>query len=351
MHSLGQLIDQIKPLDQESMKQAKYRTDELLKPIGSLGRLEDIVTQLAGIYRTPELKPGRKQIIVMAADHGVFDEGIAVTPKSVTAIQAFNMTRGLTGVCALAHAAGVEVNIVDVGIDCDPLPGVLNMKVARGCGNIAKEPAMTREQAEQLLLASANLAIAQVANGVSVLGVGELGIGNTTPAAAMVSILTGTKPEQVVGLGANFPSDRLHHKIAVVEQAIACNRPDPNDGLDVLAKVGGFDLVGMTGVMLGGAAAGVPIVLDGFLSYACALVACRIAPQVWHYLLPSHLSAEKGSCVALAHMDLKPFLQLEMRLGEGSGAAIAMQIIDSACSMYQRMGKLADDNLVLPTPA
>ena len=138
MHTLGQLIDQIKPLDQDAMKQAKHRTDGLLKPLGSLGRLEDIVTQLAGIYRTPELKTGRKQIIVMAADHGVFDEGIAVTPKNVTAIQAFNMTRGLTGVCALAHAAGVEVNIVDVGIDCDPLPGVLNMKVARGCGNIAK---------------------------------------------------------------------------------------------------------------------------------------------------------------------------------------------------------------------
>ena len=195
------------------------------------------------------------------------------------------------------------------------------------------------------------LAMAQVANGVAILGVGELGIGNTTPAAAMVSVLTGTKPEQVVGLGANYPSDRLHHKIAVVEQAIACNRPDPNDGLDVLAKVGGFDLVGMTGVMLGGAAAGVPIVLDGFLSYACALVACRIAPQVWHYLLPSHLSAEKGSCVALAHMDLKPFLQLDMRLGEGSGAAIAMQIIDAAHSMYNRMGKLVDDNLALPVPS
>lgn len=353
MQTLEQLTQSIQPLDQKAMQQAKTRIDGLLKPIGSLGRLETLAVQMAGIYRSTTLKTGRKEIIVMAADHGVFDEGIAVTPKEVTAIQAYNMTkgRGLTGVCALAHAAGVDVNIVDVGIDCDPIPGVLNMKVARGCGNIAKTAAMSREQCESLLLSTAKLAMNRVKDGITVLGVGELGIGNTTPAAAMVSVITGAKPEQSVGLGANYPSDKLHHKVAIVEQAIAVNQPDPEDGVDILAKVGGFDLVGMTGTMLGGAAAGVPIVLDGFLSYACALVACKICPAVWHYLIPSHLSAEKGSQIALAHMDLKPFLQLEMRLGEGSGAAIAMQILDAAASMYNRMGLLVDDNLSLPNPS
>lgn len=352
MQTLEQLTQSIQPLDQSAMQQAKARVDGLLKPIGSLGRLEMLAIQMAGIYRSPALKIGRKEIIVMAADHGVFDEGIAITPKEVTAIQAFNMTkgRGVTGVCALAYAAGVAVNIVDVGIDCDPIPGVLDMKVARGCGNIAKTAAMSREQCESLLLATAQLAMQRVQDGITVLGVGELGIGNTTPAAAIVSVLTGAKPEQVVGLGANFPSDKIQHKIAVVEQAISVNRPNPQDGIDVLAKVGGFDLVGMTGTMLGGAAAGVPVVLDGFLSYACALVACKICPAVWHYLIPSHLSAEKGSQVALAHMDLKPFLQLDMRLGEGSGAAIAMPILDAAITMYNRMGLLKDAALELPTP-
>ena len=175
-------------------------------------------------------------------------------------------------------------------------------------------------------------------------------IGNTTPAAAMVSVFTVVPAEEAVGLGANYPSDRLHHKVAVVEQAIQTNRPDATDPLDVLAKVGGFDLVGMTGVMLGGAAAGVPVVLDGFLSYACALAACRLAPQLWQYLIPSHLSAEKGSLLALAHLDFRPFLQLGMRLGEGSGAALAMPILEAAISMYQRMGLLSEVNLDLPAP-
>lgn len=257
METLEQLIHLIQPLDQKAMQQAKARIDGLLKPIGSLGRLESLAVQMAGIYRSASLKTGRKEIIVMAADHAVFDEGIAVTPKAVTAIQAYNMTkgRGLTGVCALAYVAG------------------------------------------------------------------------------LTSILL------------------MLESIAIVEQAIAVNKPDPEDGVDILAKVGGFDLVGMTGTMLGGAAAGVPIVLDGFLSYACALVACKICPAVWHYLIPSHLSAEKGSQIALAHLDLKPFLQLDMRLGEGSGAAIAMHIIDAAISMYNRMGLLVDDNLTLPDPS
>lgn len=351
MQTLKQLTDAIQPLDQQAMEQAREHIDGLLKPIGSLGRLEDIARQMAGIYRTTTLPQGRKQIFVMAADHGVFAEGIAVTPKEVTAIQAYNSTRGLTGVCALAYAAGVDVSIVDVGIDCDPIPGVLTMKVARGCGNIAHGPAMTLAQAEQLLLDSARLAQDAVAQGVTVLGVGELGIGNTTPAAAMVSVFTGARPEDVVGLGANYPSERLSHKVDVVKQAIRCNRPNAQNGLDVLAGVGGFELVAMTGIMLGGAAAGVPVVLDGFLSYACALAACRIAPQVWNYLIPSHVSAEKGSAIALTYLDLKPFLLMDMRLGEGSGAAIAMQIIDSACAMYTRMGRLADDHIDLPDPS
>jgi len=178
--------------------------------------------------------------------------------------------------------------------------------------------------------------------------VGELGMANTTPAAAMVSVFTGSDPIDTVGMGANLPADKISHKVAVVRQALEINQPDARDGTDVLAKVGGFDLVGMTGVLLGAAAAGLPVVLDGYLSYASALAACRIAPGVRAYLIPSHLSAEKGAQLALKHLDLEPYLHMGMRLGEGSGAALAMHIVDAACAMHNNMGTLAGSNIELP---
>lgn len=332
------------------MARAKIRLDGLLKPPGSLGRLEQLAIQLAGMRGLYRHHVDRKQIIVMAADHGVYDEGVAVSPREVTVVQALNMVKGITGVCVLAANAGAEVKIVDVGIESETLPGVLDMKVARGSGNIACEAAMTRQQAEDLLFASAKLTLQQAADGVKVFGVGELGMANTTPAAAMVSVFTDSDPQLVVGIGANFPSKQLHHKEAVVRRAIETNQPDGSDGIDVLAKVGGFDLVGMTGVMLGAAAAGLPVVLDGFLSYASALAACRIAPSVREYLIPSHLSAEKGAVIALQHLQLEPYLHMEMRLGEGSGAALAMNLVDAACAMYNNMGLLAESNIELPMP-
>ncbi|CNH28893.1 nicotinate-nucleotide--dimethylbenzimidazole phosphoribosyltransferase [Yersinia kristensenii] len=350
MQTLSSILRRIGPLDSRAMSRAKVRLDGLLKPCGSLGRLEQLAIQLAGMRGLYGHQVDRKQIIVMAADHGVFDEGVAISPRAVTMIQALNMVKGVTGVCVLSTNAGAEVKIVDVGIDSDTLPGVIDMKVARGSGNIAREAAMTRQQAEELLVASATLALQQAADGVKVFGVGELGIANTTPAAAMVSVFTDSDPQLVVGIGANFPSEQLHHKIAVVRRAIETNQPDANDGIDVLAKVGGFDLVGMAGVMLGAAAAGLPVVLDGFLSYASALAACRIEPKVRDYLIPSHLSAEKGAVIALNHLQLEPYLQMDMRLGEGSGAALAMHLVDAACAMYNNMGSLAESNIELPAP-
>ncbi|MEC5317811.1 nicotinate-nucleotide--dimethylbenzimidazole phosphoribosyltransferase [Brenneria populi subsp. brevivirga] len=347
--ALSSLVKAITPLDKEAMRRTALRLDSLLKPLGSLGRLEQLAIQLAGMRGISAHQAARKQIIVMAADHGVYEEGVAISPRAVTAIQAANMVKGITGVCVLAANAGAEVKVVDVGIDSDPLPGVLNMKVRRGSGNIAREAAMTYRQAQDLLLACAQLTQRQAAAGVRVFGVGELGMANTTPAAAIISVLTDSDPQQVVGVGANFPSERLHHKVAVVRRAIACNQPNAHDGVDVLAKVGGFELVGMAGVMLGAAAAGLPVVLDGFLSYASALAACRIAPQARDYLIPSHFSAEKGAVIALRHLQMEPYLQLGMRLGEGSGAAIAMHLIDAACAMHNNMGQLSDSNIVLPS--
>ena len=227
-------------------------------------------------------------------------------------------------------------------------PGVLDMKVARGSGNIAQGPAMSREQGQELLLEVMRYTRALAQEGVTLFGVGELGMANTTPAAAIVSVLTGSDAQEVVGIGANLPLAKVGNKVAVVRRAIAVNQPDPNDGLDVLSKVGGFDLLGMTGVMLGAASCGLPVVLDGFLSYAAALAACQIAPEVKPYLIPSHYSAEKGARIALAHLGLEPYLNMGMRLGEGSGAALAMPIVEAACAMYHRMGILAASNIVLP---
>ena len=287
----------------------------------------------------------------MCADHGVWHEGVTPSPQVVTAIHAGNMVRGNTGVCVLAAQAGARVQVVDVGIDADPLPGLINLKVARGSGNIARTAAMSRQQAETVLLASMHLTRQLAADGVKVFGVGELGMANTTPAAAVISVLTGSDPDAVVGCGANLPLAQRGHKVAVVRQAIALNQPNPEEGLDVLAKVGGYDLVGMTGVILGAASCGLPVVLDGFLSYASALAACRMAPTAHPSLVPSHLSAEKGAQIALDALGLRPYLDMDMRLGEGSGAALAMHLLEAASVMYNQMGTLAQSNIVLPNTA
>ncbi len=349
MQTLTSLLRAIPLPDSAAMLRAQQHIDGLLKPPGSLGRLESLAVQLAGM---PGLKGvphvNGKAMLVMCADHGVWDEGVAVSPKVVTAIQAANMTRGTTGVCVLAAQAGAKVHVIDVGIDAEPIPGVVNMRVARGCGNIAEGPAMSRSQAEDLLLEVIRYTHELAKDGVTLFGVGELGMANTTPAAAIVSVLTGSDAEEVVGIGANLPLSRVGNKVDVVRRAIAVNQPDRHDGVDVLAKVGGFDLVGMAGVMLGAASCGLPVVLDGFLSYSAALAACQIAPQIKPYLIPSHFSAEKGARTALAHLELDPYLNMGMRLGEGSGAALAMPIVEAACAMYNNMGQLAASNIVLP---
>lgn len=348
---LDDLKESIIPVDEIARERAQQHIDQLFKPIGSLGTLETLACQLASIYRTTKWHTGKKKIFVMAADHGVFAEGVAVTPQEVTTMQAVNTVKGLTGVAALSFATGVDVEMIDVGIDCDPIEGITNMKVARGCGNIAKEPAMSYEQAEQLILDTANYVKQSIdREQLSVIGVGELGIANTTPAAAIISTVTGQLPTHVVGLGANLPRSQRQHKVDVVSAALAINNPNPDDPIDIMAKVGGFDLAGMTGAILGAASMRVPVVLDGFLSYASAIIACQIQPNVWDYLVPSHESAEKGAVIALEYLKLKPFLHMGLRLGEGSGATLAMPFIDAAHAMVNRMGTMGNDGVDLPSP-
>ncbi|EJV7176079.1 nicotinate-nucleotide--dimethylbenzimidazole phosphoribosyltransferase [Escherichia sp. 93.1518] len=350
MQTLADLLNTIPAIDHAAMSRVQRHIDGLLKPVGSLGRLEALAVQLAGmpgLNGVPHV--GKKAVVVMCADHGVWDEGVTISPKAVTAIQAENMLRGTTGVCVLAAQAGAKVHVIDVGIDtAEPIPGLINMRVARGSGNIASGSAMSRCQAEELLLEVIRYTRELAKNGVTLFGVGELGMANTTPAAAIVSTIAGRDPEEVVGIGANLPTDKLANKVDVVRRAIMLNQPNPLDGVDVLAKVGGFDLVGMAGVISGAASCGLPVLLDGFLSYAAALAACQMSPAIKPYLIPSHLSAEKGARIALAHLELEPYLNMEMRLGEGSGAALAMPIIEAACTIYNNMGELAASNIILP---
>ena len=348
MTTLATLITEIKPLNQQAMSKAQAHLDGLIKPVGSLGRLEHLALQLSGMGGLdPALTINKKLMMVMCADHGVYAEGVSAAPQSVTRIQAENMTRHNTGVCLLAAQAGADVCIVDVGIDGDPLPGLVNMKVARGSGNIARGPAMSRQQAEALLLAIAQLTREKARRGVNLFGVGELGMANTTAASAVVSALLALPPESTVGRGANLPEEKLAHKMAVVRLALETNQPDPDDGIDVLAKVGGFDIVAMAGVMLGAASLGLPVVLDGFISCASALAICQVAPGVRPYLIASHRSGEQGAQRVLDALGLPAYLQLEMRLGEGSGAALALPLVDAACLLYHNMGYLADSNITL----
>jgi nicotinate-nucleotide--dimethylbenzimidazole phosphoribosyltransferase len=343
MNLLKQTIKEIGNLDKEAMEKARKRVDNLIKPPGSLGRLEEIVVQLAGITGKLFPKVDKKSVIVMAADHGVYEEGVAVFPQTVTAIQTRNFAKGVTGVCALAKQAGANVVPVDVGVleDIDD-PNVINRKIKYGTDNMAKGPAMTTEEAIKALEVGIEIASSEINKGVNLLATGEMGICNTTPSAAIVSVIGGYDPLEVTGIGANYPVEKLEYKAGVIKRAIDVNKPNPEDGIDVLAKVGGLEIGGMAGVMLAGAANRVPIVVDGFISTAAALIACAIQPKTKNFLIPSHASIEKGAIKASEILGLKPMLNMDMRLGEGSGAVLAFNIIESAVYMNNEMITFAE---------
>ncbi len=338
MNLLKETTGKIGVLDRESMEKAKGRMDSLIKPPGSLGKLEDIVIQLAGI--TGDLYPrvDKKSVIVMAADHGVYEEGVAVFPQAVTIIQTSNFPKGVTGVCAIAKQAGADVIPVDIGIKGEmDEPGVINEKIKYGTDNMTKGPAMTREEAIRSLEVGIKIANEEINKGKNILATGEMGICNTTPSAAIVSVIGRYEPIEVTGVGANFPEERLAFKAGIVKKAIEVNMPDPLDGIDILSKVGGLEIGGMAGVMLAGAARRVPVVVDGFISTAAALIACKIEPKVKDFLIPSHCSIERGAIKALELLGLEAMLNMNMRLGEGSGAVLAFNIIEAATYVNNEM--------------
>ena len=332
---LDALVRAVAPLDRGAMTAAEEYQARLAKPPGSLGRLEEISIQLAGITGRVHNALNKKQLLVFAADNGVVAEGVSSAPQSVTKQQSINLMRGKTGAAVLAKHFGCGLTVCDVGVNADIYEStVLNRKIAYGTQNICTGPAMTREQTLQAILTGAEIARTVDAD---VIGVGEMGIGNTTTSSAVLAVLLGTDVEAVTGRGGGITEESFRKKKAVIRTAIEVNRPDRDDVVGVLSKVGGFDLAAMCGAFLGAAAARRPAVIDGLISAAAALCAVRLCPNVRGYLVPSHASFEIGYRLAMEAMDLRPLFDLGMRLGEGSGCPLAFQVLDAACAVINDM--------------
>lgn len=332
---LDALVRAVAPLDCGAMTAAEEYQARLAKPPGSLGRLEEISIQLAGITGRVHNALNKKQLLVFAADNGVVAEGVSSAPQSVTKQQTINLMRGKTGAAVLAKHFGCDLTVCDVGVNADIYEStVLNRKIAYGTQNICTGPAMTREQTLQAILTGAEIARTVDAD---VIGVGEMGIGNTTTSSAVLAVLLGADVEAVTGRGGGITEESFRKKKAVIRTAIEVNRPDRDDVVGVLSKVGGFDLAAMCGAFLGAAAARRPAVIDGLISAAAALCAVRLCPNVHGYLVPSHASFEIGYRLAMEAMDLRPLFDLGMRLGEGSGCPLAFQVLDAACAVINDM--------------
>lgn len=337
--NLEDVIKEIKPLHESAMRAARTRQDQLTKPRGSLGRLEELSIQLAGIKADPFPVVDRKAVIVMAADHGVTREGVSAYPSDVTAQMVLNFLRGGAAINVLARQAGARVMVVDIGVaaDFEPLPGLVRRKVRCGTRNSAQGPAMTREEAEQALQVGVDVLNEEADRGLDIVATGDMGIGNTTPSSAIVAALTGLPVGQVVGRGTGLDDQGLDRKIRVIEQALAVNQPNANDALDVLHKVGGLEIAGLAGTMIAAASRRIPVVVDGFISTAAAMIAVDLAPGLRDYLIAAHLSVETGHRAMLQHIGLKPLFDLNLRLGEGTGAALAFHMIEASTRILREM--------------
>ncbi len=340
---MEETIKKIGALDEHAISAARARQDMLTKPAGSLGTLEDISTKVAGITGNamPEMKD--KLIITMAGDHGVTDDGVSAYPKAVTAQMVYNFLNDGAAINVLARHAGARVVIVDMGVAVDfTHERLVSKKIAYGTANMAKGPAMTYEDAVRSIEAGIEVFESEAKKGVDIVGVGDMGIGNTTSSSAIVAVITGEAVKKVTGRGTGIDDAGLEKKIAVIEEAIRVNKPNNKDAIEVLAKVGGFEIGGMAGVILAAASHSVPVVIDGFISGTAALVAYGIAPAVKDYMIAAHRSVEKGHSVTLDYIGLKPLLDLDMRLGEGTGAALGISIVDAACKILGEMATFED---------
>jgi len=339
MRSLEQVIREIKPLDERAMAVARARQDTLTKPLGSLGRLEELSIKVAGIKGEPMPGLSRKAIVTMASDHGVAGEGVSAYPQEVTAQMVQNFLRGGAGINVLARHVGARVVVVDMGVASamEPHPALVSRKIAYGTQNMTQGPAMTREQAIECVKVGLEIVEKEVEKGLDIIGTGDMGIGNTTPSSAITAVITGESVAKVTGRGTGIDDRQLAQKVKVIERALRVNQPSPNDPIDVLSKVGGFEIGGLSGVILGAAAHRIPIVIDGFISGAAALIAAGLSPMVRDYLIASHISVECGHQAILEYLGLRPLLAFELRLGEGTGAALGIFLVEAAARVLSEM--------------
>lgn len=343
MNLLEETMRNINPANKEVCEIAWKRIDNLTKPIGSLGTLEEISAKMSGITGKIKNKIDKKNIIIMCSDNGVYEMGVSNCPQEVTAIVTNNFTKGITGVCVLSEFYNSDMTVVDVGIKTDiNNDKVIDKKIAYGTRNMAKEPAMTRNQAIKAIEVGIEIVESIYNNGYDIIGTGEMGIGNTTTSAAVLSVLSGLSPDIITGYGSGLTKDQLENKKEVIKKAIDINKPDREDPIDVLAKVGGFDIAALCGCFLAAARFRIPIVIDGIISCAAALSAFRLDNNVKDFIFPSHLSEEPGAAYALEEMGLQPMLNLNMRLGEGSGCPLAFSIIEGALYTINNMGTFQD---------
>jgi nicotinate-nucleotide--dimethylbenzimidazole phosphoribosyltransferase len=342
--SMSRILNEIRPLDKQAMEMARYRQNELTKPRGSLGRLEELSIRVAGIKG--ELVTGlkHKAIVTMAGDHGVVDAGVTLYPQEVTRQMVFNFLNGGAAINVLARLIGARVVVVDMGVigGFEPHSGLICKMVDFGTKDMTREPAMTRQQAINAIESGIEVVEDEIARGLDIIGTGDMGIGNTSASSAICAAITGEAPEKVTGRGEGLGDEQLAHKVRVIQTALHMNRPDPRDPVDVLSKVGGFEIGGLAGVMLGAAAHRIPVVIDGFISGAAALIATGLSPRLKDYLIAAHRSTEKGHRVLLKYLGLTPLLRLNMRLGEGTGAALGIIIVEAAVKTLAEMATFGE---------
>jgi nicotinate-nucleotide--dimethylbenzimidazole phosphoribosyltransferase len=338
------LISSIVPLDREAMQAASARQDVLTKPKGSLGRLEELSIQVAGITGKPLPKLEHKVVLIMAGDHGVVEEGVSAYPQAVTPQMVANFLHGGAAINVLTRHVGARVVVVDMGVAVDivPHPNLIVKKVAYGTGNIARQAAMTRIQAAQAMEAGAAIVKEQIDLGLDILATGDMGIGNTTPSTAIAAVFTGHPVEELAGRGTGVDEAGLQRKTTAIRRALELNRPNPDDGLDVLAKIGGFEIAGLAGAILAAAACRRPVVIDGFISTASAMIAASLAPLSRDYLIAAHTSQELGHHLMMDWLRIRPLLDLQMRLGEGTGAVLAMSLVVASCKLLTEMATFSE---------
>ena len=343
MELLNKVISNIEKIDYSLADKTQKRLDNLTKPQGSLGRLEDLARQVVEITRKDRQELKNKVIFTFAADHGVTEEGISAYPKEVTAQMVYNFIRGGAGINVLAAHAGAKVVVADLGVaekiqkSKVKSQNFIDKKINYGTKNFTKGPAMTRDEAIRSIESGIEIFLDEYKKGIDIAGIGEMGIGNTASASAISAVVTGKPVKELTGRGTGIDDKTHSHKIEVVQKAIQLNKPDSKDGIDILSKVGGFEIGGLAGVVLAAASKRVPVVIDGFISTCAALIAYVIEPKVRDYLIASHCSVEKGHKIVLEYLELKPILDLSLRLGEGTGAALAMNIVDAAVKVLNEM--------------